>query len=73
MELKLEKLNPEEMQSISGGKGSKGRGNGKRKGGRDWETMIDYGVQAGKWIYNNAGKAGSIDARYKHGAPGRRF
>lgn len=73
MELKLQNLNQEEMQNISGGKGTKGTKNKKRKGGRDWETIIDYGVQAGKWIYNNAGGAGQIDARYKHGAPGRRF
>ncbi|AJG73675.1 MULTISPECIES: hypothetical protein [Bacillus] len=69
MELKLQNLNQEEMQNISGGKGKKKSPSKKR----DWESIIDYGVEAGKWIYKNAGSAGKIDARYKHGAPGRKF
>ncbi|EJR54180.1 hypothetical protein IIO_05790 [Bacillus cereus VD115] len=70
MELKLQDLTQEEMLHIDGGKGSKKKPKGK---GKDWESIIDYGIQAGKWVYKNAGAAGQVDARYKHGAPGRKF
>ncbi|PGX90175.1 hypothetical protein COE15_26985 [Bacillus cereus] len=71
MELKLQDLTQEEMLNIDGGKGkSKGKG---KKGGSKWGDYIDYGIEAGKWIFNNSGAAGQIDARYKHGAPGRKF
>ncbi|MEN1939293.1 hypothetical protein AAIE21_28225 [Paenibacillus sp. 102] len=70
MELKLQDLTQEEMLNIDGGKGSKSKQPKKK---RDWESIIDYGIEAGKWIYKNAGSAGQVDSRYKHGAPGRKF
>ncbi|WIY59515.1 hypothetical protein [Bacillus arachidis] len=42
-------------------------------GGKDWGDILDYGIEAGKCLYKNAGSAGQVDARYKHGAPGRRY
>lgn len=69
MEYKLQDLTQEEMQCIDGGKGKKTKSKGKK---RDWESIIDYGTEAIKWVGKNAGGAGQIDARYKHGAPGRR-
>ncbi|MDM5436620.1 hypothetical protein QUG28_28730 [Bacillus hominis] len=70
MKLKLQDLTQEEMLNIDGGKGK-----GKTKGNKKfpWQDAIEYGWEAAKWVGKNAGGAGKIDSRYKHGAPGRKF